>query len=249
MRFLVAVPARLESSRLPRKVLADIGGVAMLRRALDGAGKSKRLVEVVLCTDSDEVAREARSWGHRVVMTSPECSSGSERIASVIDQLEADVIINVQGDQPFVDANIIDAMCDVFTNNRPIPEVVTPIYRLPAAKLASPDAVKVVVSNDRRALYFSRSAIPHVRGADVGHWTNHGVHWGHVGMYGYQRSVLQRWNSLAPSALEAAEKLEQLRLLDNGISITTYEIVANPRNTLSVDSPADLDLARQLVTQ
>ncbi|MGA1352926.1 MAG: cytidylyltransferase domain-containing protein, partial [Ilumatobacteraceae bacterium] len=138
------MPARLESSRLPRKVLADIGGVAMLRRALDGAGKSKRLAEVVLCTDSDEVAREARSWGYRVVMTSPECSSGSERIASVIDQLEADVIINVQGDQPFVDANIIDAMCDVFTNNRPIPEVVTPIYRLPAAKLASPDAVKVV---------------------------------------------------------------------------------------------------------
>lgn len=243
------MPARLESSRLPRKVLADIGGVAMLRRVLDGARLSRRVADVVLCTDSEEVAHEARSWGHHVVMTSPTCSSGSERIASVIDQLDAEVIINVQGDQPFVDSNIIDSMCDVFAQRSPTPDVVTPVYRLPAKKLPSPDVVKVVVSNDGRALYFSRSAIPHVRGADLDQWTSRGVHWGHVGMYGYQRSVLQRWNSLSPSALEDAEKLEQLRLLDNGISITTYEIVANSRNTLSVDSPADLDLARQLVNQ
>jgi 3-deoxy-manno-octulosonate cytidylyltransferase (CMP-KDO synthetase) len=109
--------------------------------------------------------------------------------------------------------------------------------------------VKVVVSTDHRALYFSRAAVPFVRGKERGEWLASGVHWGHVGMYGYQRDVMQRWSSLSASPLEEAEKLEQLRLLENGITIDTYEIVAQPRNTLSVDSPADLETARSLVAE
>lgn len=247
LKFVVAVPARLESTRLPRKVLADIGGQPMLRRVLDEASKAPSLAEVVLCTDSVEVADHGRSWGYRVLMTSPDCSSGSERIASVIDQLQGDVVINVQGDQPFVDPNIVESMCAVFRDRTPTPAVVTPVYPLPTEKLANPDVVKVVVGSRSQALYFSRAQVPHVRGSQPGEWRDHGVHWGHVGMYGYRADVLHEWSHLAPSPLENAEKLEQLRLIENGITIDTYEIVANAQNTLSVDSPADLERARSLV--
>ena len=249
LRFVVAVPARLESTRLPRKVLADIGGVPMLRRVISQAGQAPSVEAVVLCTDSDEIADQARNWGARVLMTSPDCTSGSERISSVVNQIDADVIINVQGDQPFVDPNIIESMCEVFRTRTPSPSVVTPVYRLPKEKLENPDAVKVVVAVNQTALYFSRAAVPYVRGKQASEWSTTGVHWGHVGMYGYRRDVLQRWGKLMASPLEDAEKLEQLRLLENGITIDTYEIVAQPRNTLSVDSPTDLETARRLVNQ
>ena len=221
----------------------------MLRRVLEGSAAAKSIGEVVLCTDSDEVASHARTWGSRIIMTSPDCSSGSERIASVIGQIDADVVINVQGDQPFVDPTIIESMCSVFRERTPTPSVVTPVYRLPAEKIDNPDAVKVVVGANQQALYFSRAAVPFVRGKERGEWLASGVHRGHVGMYGYRRDVLQRWASLRASPLEDAEKLEQLRLLENGITIDTYEIVAHTRNTLSVDSPADLETARRLVNQ
>ena len=214
----------------------------MLQRVLEGSAAAKSVGEVVLCTDSDEVASHARTWGSRVIMTSPACSSGSERIASVIGQIDADVVINVQGDQPFVDPTIIDSMCSVFRERTPTPSVVTPVYRLPAEKIDNPDAVKVVVGANQQALYFSRAAVPFVRGKERGEWLASGVHWGHVGMYGYRRDVLQRWASLPASPLEDAEKLEQLRLLENGITIDTYEIVAHTRNTLS-------ETARRLVNQ
>ncbi|MEY4401384.1 MAG: hypothetical protein RL072_1249 [Actinomycetota bacterium] len=230
-------------------MLADIGGKAMLQRVLEESGKAPSISEVVLCTDSDEVASHARAWGTRVITTSPQCSSGSERIASVISQIDADVVINVQGDQPFVDPAVIESMCEVFRKRTPTPSVVTPVYRLPAEKIDNPDAVKVVVSANNQALYFSRAAVPFVRGKERRDWLASGVHWGHVGIYGYRRDVLQRWSSLNASPLEEAEKLEQLRLLENGITIDTYEIVAQPRNTLSVDSTADLETARHLVAE
>ncbi|MDP4642452.1 MAG: 3-deoxy-manno-octulosonate cytidylyltransferase [Ilumatobacteraceae bacterium] len=249
MKFVVAVPARLESTRLPRKVLADIGGQPMLRRVLDAARTAQSISEVVLCTDSPEIVDLGTTWGYRVLLTSPSCSSGSERIASVVGELNSDVVINVQGDQPFVDPLVIESMCNVFRERTPTPPVVTPIYRLPAEKLANPDVVKVVVSAQQRALYFSRAAVPFVRGQEQAEWHQQAVHWGHVGMYGYRADVLAGWSQLLPSLLEDAEKLEQLRLLDNGITIETYEITAHSRNTLSVDSPSDLERARELVNQ
>ncbi len=243
------MPARLESTRLPRKVLADIGGQPMLRRVLDAARTAHSISEVVLCTDSPEIVDLGTTWGYRVLLTSPSCSSGSERIASVVGELNSDVVINVQGDQPFVDPLVIESMCHVFRERTPTPGVVTPIYRLPAEKLANPDVVKVVVSAQQRALYFSRAAVPFVRGQEQAEWYQQAVHWGHVGMYGYHADVLAGWSQLLPSVLEDAEKLEQLRLLDNGITIETYEIIAHSRNTLSVDSPSDLERARELVNQ
>jgi 3-deoxy-manno-octulosonate cytidylyltransferase (CMP-KDO synthetase) len=260
MRFVVAVPARLESSRLPRKVLADIGGKPMLQRVLERCALAQRPCSVVLCTDSDELMRAAQSWGFPALATSPACESGSQRIASVLEALVAlagaptapepsvsdhteTVIINVQGDQPFLDPAVIDAMAAEFEARLPVPEVLTPVYRLGADHLHDPNVVKALVSSGGQALYFSRSAIPHVRGVDPADWHVHAPYWGHVGLYGYRSDVLARWETLPNSPLEAIEKLEQLRLLEAGIAISTFAVAGE---SLSVDTAEQLEQARAL---
>ncbi len=251
MRYVVAVPARLESSRLPGKVMADIGGKPMLRRVLDRCGQARAPQAVVLCTDSEELIAAAESWGFPAIATSPACCSGSERIASVVEQMvdlagvpvERTVILNVQGDQPFIDAGVIDAMADEFERRGPAAEVLTPVYRMGADKVHNPNVVKTLVSADGRALYFSRSAIPPVRGVDPSDWHAHVPFWGHVGIYGYRAEVLARWNSLPASPLEGIEKLEQLRLLEAGIGIGTFAVEGE---SLSVDTAEQLEQARAI---
>jgi 3-deoxy-manno-octulosonate cytidylyltransferase (CMP-KDO synthetase) len=268
MRFVVAVPARLESSRLPGKVMADIGGRPMLRRVLERCALARRPAAVVLCTDSPALLEAAETWGFPAVLTSPECASGSERLAEALERLTAfaadehaaddratddhatdgasTVILNVQGDQPFIDAGVIDAMAAEFERCRPTPEVLTPIYRLGAEALHNPNVVKTLVSADGRALYFSRSALPHVRGVDPDDWHAHAPFWGHVGLYGYRADVLARWPSLPPSPLEQIEKLEQLRLLEAGIGIGTFVVQGD---FLSVDTAPQLEQARTMAAR
>lgn len=253
---VVAVPARLESSRLPNKVMADIGGQPMLQRVLLRCRQAQRPAAVVLCTDSEVLRAAAEGWGFPVLMTSPGCSSGSERLASVVEALIAragaaggaaaaarSVIINVQGDQPFIDPAVIDAMALEFERRTPTPEVLTPIYRMPPEKIHDPNVVKTLLAADGRALYFSRSAIPHVRGEDPQHWHAHAPYWGHVGIYGYRADVLARWNALPHSPLEHTEKLEQLRLIEAGITVGTFPVQGD---FLSVDTAAQLEQARRL---
>lgn len=251
MRFVVAVPARLESSRLPGKVMADIGGRPMLRRVLERCRQARRPEAVVLCTDSDELIAAAADWGFEALATSPACASGSERIASVVEPIVVlagatagdTVILNVQGDQPFIDPQAIDAMAAEFERRGPATEVLTPVYRMGADKVHNPNVVKTLVSSDGRALYFSRSAIPHVRGVDPADWHAHAPYWGHVGIYGYRADVLARWNQLPPSPLEEIEKLEQLRLLEAGIGIGTFPVEGE---SLSVDTAEQLEQARRI---
>jgi 3-deoxy-manno-octulosonate cytidylyltransferase (CMP-KDO synthetase) len=254
MRFVVAVPARLESSRLPNKVMADIGGRPMLQRVLERCGLARRPAAVVLCTDSEALIERAAAWGFPALLTAAACSSGSDRIASVVDRMVAlagggpedhadTVILNVQGDQPFIDPATIDAMAKVFEQRQPVPEVLTPVYRMGPDKVHDPNVVKTLVSADGRALYFSRSAIPHVRGVDPADWHAHAPYWGHVGIYGYRADVLARWPHLPLSPLEEIEKLEQLRLLEAGIGIGTFAVEGE---SLSVDTAAHLEQARRM---
>ncbi|MEB3350760.1 MAG: 3-deoxy-manno-octulosonate cytidylyltransferase [Cyanobacteriota bacterium] len=254
MRFVVAVPARLESSRLPGKVMADIGGRPMLRRVLERSALARRPEAVVLCTDSAALVEAAAAWGFPALLTPRECASGSERLAAAVAAIVAagggaaadlgdTVVLNVQGDQPFMDPAVIDAMAEEFERRRPTPEVLTPIYRLAATSLHNPNVVKTLVSADGRALYFSRSALPHVRGVEPDQWHAHAPFWGHVGLYGYRADVLARWPSLPPSPLERIEKLEQLRLLEAGIGIGTFEVAGD---FLSVDTADQLEQARAL---
>ena len=250
---VVAVPARLQSSRLPNKVMADIGGLPMLQRVLLGCAKATTPRAVVLCTDSDQLADLARTWGFEALLTSPTCDSGSERIASVVERMvaladapaEESVILNVQGDQPVIDPGAIDAMAAEFNRRTPTPEVLTPVYRMGADKVHNPNVVKTLLAADGRALYFSRSAVPHVRGVDPEQWHQHAPYWGHVGIYGYRADVLQRWKALPHSPLETTEKLEQLRLIEAGIGIGTYPVEGE---SLSVDTAEQLEQARTIAT-
>jgi 3-deoxy-manno-octulosonate cytidylyltransferase (CMP-KDO synthetase) len=249
---IVAVPARLESSRLPGKVMADIGGKPMLQRVLERCGLATAPAAVLLCTDSPDLAAAAASWGFDAILTSPACESGSERIASVAEQLlvrggssepNRTLIVNVQGDQPFIDSAVIDAMAAEFNRRSPTPEVLTPVYRLSAEKVHNPNVVKTLLAADGRALYFSRSAVPHVRDIDPAQWPQHTTYWGHVGLYGYRADVLQRWNALPHSPLEHIEKLEQLRLIEAGIGIGTFQVEGE---SLSVDTAEQLQQARAI---
>lgn len=251
MHCVVAVPARLESSRLPGKVLADIAGKPMLQRVLERCARASEPAAVVLCTDNQDLADCAAAWGFAALLTSPSCESGSERIASVADQVvvrgggnaEDTLIINVQGDQPFIDPAVIDAMAAEFARRTPTPEVLTPVYRMGANKVHNPNVVKTLLATDGRALYFSRSAIPHVRGVDPADWHAHTTYWGHVGIYGYRADVLMRWNQLPHSPLEHTEKLEQLRLIEAGIQVGTFPVEVE---SLSVDTAEQLEQARAI---
>ena len=263
-RSVVAVPARLASSRLPDKVLADIGGQPMIQRVLNRCAEAEGPSSVVLCTDSEQLQELASAWGFPVLMTAETCSSGSERIASVADQLVAlawgdkadawddgqrrqrllnTAVINVQGDQPFLDPAVVTAMVGEFSRREPVPAVVTPIYRLSADTIHNPAVVKTLVAHDGRALYFSRSAIPHVRDVDPGDWHRHAPYWGHVGMYGFRADVLEQWDQLPASPLEDLERLEQLRLIEAGHTIATFRVEGT---SLSVDTPEQLEEARRM---
>ena len=263
-RSVVAVPARLASSRLPDKVMADIGGKPMIQRVLERCAQAHGPVAVVLCTDSERLQRLAARWGYSVLMTAETCSSGSDRIASVADQLVAlawgektdywdaaqrqqrlvsTAVINVQGDQPFLDSAVVTQMVAEFGKRDPVPAVVTPVYRLSAATIHNPAVVKTLLAHDGRALYFSRSALPHVRDVDPVDWHQHAPYWGHVGMYGFRGDVLAGWDQLPASPLEDLERLEQLRLIEAGYTITTFIVEGT---SLSVDTQEQLDEARCL---
>ena len=255
-KCVVAVPARLQSSRLPNKVLADIGGKPMIQRVLERCRESTAVDTVVLCTDSQELQQRAAVWGFPVLMTAESCSSGSDRIASVADALmelawgnatpvaEQTAVINVQGDQPFIDPQVIDAMAAEFRQLDPVPAVVTPVYGLKPETVHNPNVVKTLLAHDGRALYFSRSAIPHVRDVDPSEWHRHTTFWGHVGMYGFRGDVLAGWNRLPASPLEDLERLEQLRLIEAGLTIATFEVQGT---SLSVDTAEQLEQARAMV--
>ena len=255
-KCVVAVPARLQSSRLPNKVLADIGGKPMIQRVLERCRESTAVDTVVLCTDSQELQQRASAWGFPVLMTAESCSSGSDRIASVADALlalawgdttpvaEKTAVINVQGDQPFIDPHVIDAMAAEFRRLDPVPSVVTPVYGLKPETVHNPNVVKTLLSHDGRALYFSRSAIPHVRDVDPSEWHRHTTYWGHVGMYGFRGDVLAGWNRLPSSPLEDLERLEQLRLIEAGFTMATFEVQGT---SLSVDTAEQLEQARSMV--
>ena len=264
MTCLVVIPARLESKRLPRKLLADINGKPLLRHVIERCLLAKEPQMVVLCTDSQEIKTALQSWGLAdqvpVLLTSAACSSGSDRIASVLPQLiklsnanlaaknleiEKLWILNVQGDQPCLDPAVIDALAIACATADFIAKapVVTPVYRLSADKIHDPAVVKCLLASSGQCLTFSRSAIPHVRDVCPENWHLHANYWGHVGIYAYQAAVLNRWQQLPPSPLEQAEKLEQLRLLEAGISIYGLEVAGD---SLSVDTPAQLALARKI---
>lgn len=242
MKSIAVIPARLGSTRLPGKILAEIQGKPMLWHVWSRVCKVSRLDAVAVATDSDLIADEVRSWGGTAYLTNPECRSGTERIASLLPQLEGDFILNVQGDEPLIDADMIDALVQRWVEDQP--ELVTPVYRITTLEeLINPNVVKVARTSRGQALYFSRQPIPFVRDLPVDKWLNATPYWGHVGVYGYRRDLLEIYTILPESKLEGVEKLEQLRFLDAGYAFQTIETNYRPA---AVDTQADLDLVRSV---
>jgi 3-deoxy-manno-octulosonate cytidylyltransferase (CMP-KDO synthetase) len=236
VKIAIAIPARLGSIRLPRKVLADLCGKPMIQRVYEIALAAAVCDGVFVLVDSVEVEDAVQAFGGRTIMTSPDCRCGTERIASVLDQISGDFIVNLQGDEPLLDCRVLRTICAEAAANDA--DIVTPIFKITTAvDLDDPARVKVALCGDGRALYFSRSPIPFVRGVEKSQWLAKFQFWGHIGVYGYRRSVLQNYNNFSNSALEAAESLEQLRFLENGYSI--YTVVADSP-TIGVDRAEDL---------
>ena len=259
---LVVVPARLNSSRLPNKVLADIGGKPMLHRVLEQCKKAINPSKIVLCTDSERLSLIAKKLSIKSLLTSESCDSGTDRIASVLDKLleiswdsskknnfknindltKRTLIINVQGDQPFIDPKIIKEMYSFFYSHLELPEIVTPIFKLIKESIHNPAVVKALINQNCEAIYFSRSALPHIRERNKDEWHIYHDYWGHLGIYGFRADILSSWKRLPLSKLERTEKLEQLRFIDAGIKINTFKVEGD---FLSIDTNEQLEELRK----
>lgn len=246
-KAVAVIPARLESTRLPRKVLVDICGKPMIQHIYERAASAETIGRVLVATDSEEVMRTIEGWGD-VIMTAPNLPSGTARIASIIGLpgiIDAEIIVDVQADQPLVEPEMIDCAVKILRNNAV--DIITPVVRITETQdLLDPDVVKVVRGEDHRTLYFSRHPIPYVRDVPVSEWLERTVFWAHHGIYGFKRYMLEVFNSILPvGVLEGVEKLEQLRFLEAGYDIHTFE-TQFPH--VAVDSLEDLERVRNTMT-
>lgn len=245
---VIAIPARLSSQRLPRKMLLADTGKALIEHTWQAARGARRARQVVVVTDSEDIAAAVRGFGGVAVMTSPECTSGTARIVEALPGLpDADVIVNVQGDEPELAAAAIDAAIDLLDRcpEAGVATLVTPLRR--EEDLRDPAAVKAVlapwhgadgpVPGAWRAIYFSRAAVPAARDWSPGLLAAEPpLYWQHVGLYAYRRSVLEGWNALPESRLATLESLEQLRVVEAGIPIVAGAIDHAARG---IDTPKD----------
>lgn len=242
-QVVALIPARLGSTRLPRKVLAEIHGHPLIWHVWQRVCQAQRIAAVYVATDSPEVQAVVESFGGQVLMTSPDCRSGTERLAVCLDRVDAEYIINVQGDEPLVDPAMLDAL--VARWEEVSADLITPVFRIHAVEeILNPNIVKVARASTGEALYFSRSPIPFVRDLPQEQWLKNHAFWGHIGVYGYRREVLEVYPKLPVSPLEAAESLEQLRFLDAGYRFQTVETDYRP---IAVDVPGDLERVRLLL--
>ena len=230
-RILGVIPARLGSTRLARKVLLPIAGRPMVEWVWRAAVGSGLMTEVLVATDSDEVAQACTAAGIPFAMTSPDCASGSDRVYEVSRQRAADIYVNIQGDEPLLTPDHFAPMLALFS--RPEVQVATISVPCPADDFANPNAVKVVTAANGRALYFSRSTIPFDRDR-----TGFSAYRKHLGLYAYRPQAIAAFAQLSPSPLEQIERLEQLRLLENGIDIYVAQAHGD---TIGVDTIDDLN--------
>jgi 3-deoxy-manno-octulosonate cytidylyltransferase (CMP-KDO synthetase) len=239
----LCIPARLASTRLPRKVLLDLGGKPVFQHVWERARQVRQADRVVVLTDADEVAEVARGFGAEVLMTDPACPSGTARMASVIERLPGDFFLNVQGDEPFIDPALLDGLITRWQDTRCA--LVTAVARITTAeRLLAASVVKVVRAENGEAIYFSRSPIPHLRGVDPAEWVTRRDYWVHIGVYGYDRATLAGYAQLRATELEATESLEQLRFLAHG---RTFQTVVTDYHPVAIDTPEDLAVARRMV--
>lgn len=244
MKTIAIIPARYASTRLPSKPLLDIGGKTMIQRVYERVALCKKIDKVVVATDNDLIFRHLQALQYNVVMTAQNHQSGTDRIWEAVLQESDDYnyIINVQGDEPFINPEQIEELITALKNNTDIATLVQLIKD--EETLFNPNAVKCVFNKNYEALYFSRQTIPFIRGQEKSNWLINNNFYKHLGIYGYTKAALGAITQLPPSTLEQAESLEQLRWLQAGykikVGITTYD-------SLGIDTAEDLEKARILV--
>ncbi|MDH7601356.1 MAG: 3-deoxy-manno-octulosonate cytidylyltransferase [Armatimonadota bacterium] len=234
MNAAVVIPARMASTRFPGKPLADICGKPMIQWVYERALRAKGISAVVVATCDTEIAEAVRRFGGEVVMTSDRCRSGTDRVAEAAACVGAEIIVNVQGDEPFIEPSFIEKSIEPLLVGEDT--MTSLMFRITEPQAQDPNLVKVVVSLDGHALYFSRAPIPYVREKMST------ALYGHIGLYAYTRDFLLRFASWEPTPLELTESLEQLRVLEHGGRIRMVEVDGQP---LGVDTPSDLEQARK----
>ncbi|TCV12556.1 3-deoxy-manno-octulosonate cytidylyltransferase (CMP-KDO synthetase) [Sphingobacterium alimentarium] len=237
MKIIGIIPARYDSSRFPGKPLADIAGQSMIQRVYHQAKHATSLSEVIVATDDQRIYDHVKSFAGNVMMTNKEHQSGTDRCAEVAATLVGfDVAINIQGDEPFIDPQQIDLLASCF--QQADTEIATLIRRVESEdELFNENKPKVVLNRKGEAIYFSRQAVPFLRGQKSNQWLNHRPYYNHIGIYGYRLDILKQLTALPLSDLETMESLEQLRWIDNGYKIQT---AVSTHSNDAIDTPEDL---------
>lgn len=248
MKFVAIIPARYASSRFPGKLLATLGGIAVINRVVERVGQTG--IRAVVATDDERILKCVVSAGGEAQMTRDNHLCGTDRVREVADRLDedVDVIINVQGDEPFINPSQLNALMSLF-KKYPDTEIATLARPLPPdtpfAELADPALVKAVIGENGEALYFSRFPIPYQRNLPEREWASHHTYLAHLGIYAYRREVLRRITDMPASPLELAESLEQLRWLQAGIKV---RVALTDVKTIGIDTPADLKAAEDFLS-
>ena len=244
MKFIVIIPARFQSTRFPGKPLALINDKPMIQWVYENAEKAVR--DVWVATDDERIFKAVENFGGKAVETLSTHQSGTDRCAEaariIAKQTSFDVVINVQGDEPFIQSQQIELLKSCFTTDADIATLIKKIET--TEELFNPNRPKVVTDNQQNALYFSRSTIPYVRGTENENWLSKHTFWAHIGMYAYKTNVLQQIAMLKHGKLELSESLEQLRWLENGFKIKT---AVTEHQSIGIDTPEDLAHAMQLL--
>ncbi|MEM6263269.1 MAG: 3-deoxy-manno-octulosonate cytidylyltransferase [Bacteroidota bacterium] len=238
MKVLGVIPARYASSRFPGKPLVDIAGKSMIQRVYEQAQQAELLDAVVVATDDARIFSHVEGFGGQVHMTADTHVSGTERAAEIAEKMpDYTHYLNIQGDEPFIAPSQIDLLCSTLAAGADIGTLIKPLTN--PERLTNPNAIKVVLDQEGFGLYFSRSPIPFLRDEpDVSKWPERGLHFQHIGIYGFRREVLMNIPHLSPSPLEVSESLEQLRWLAQGYRIKT---ALTHEAATSVDTPEDLE--------
>ena len=238
MNILGIIPARYASSRFPGKPLVDIAGKSMIQRVYEQAKKCNHLTEVIVATDDVRIYDHVLNFGGVAIMTSSEHQSGTDRCAEVaLLHPQYNVVINIQGDEPYIDPEQITKLAVCFNNEDT--QLATLIKKITTAhELFNVNSPKVVINKLSEAVYFSRSPLPHIRGQEQADWLNYYTYFKHIGIYGYRADVLRQITKLPVSSLEKAESLEQLRWIENGYRI---KVAQTELETHAIDTPADLE--------
>ena len=241
MKFIGLIPARYASTRFPGKPLALLGGKPVIQRVYEQV--TSVLDDACVATDDERIYNCVKEFGGKVVMTRTNHKSGTDRIEEAIEKIggDYDVIVNIQGDEPFIQRSQIETVCSCFDDEETqIATLGKPFTSMDA--VANPNSPKIVVDNNNFAMYFSRSIIPFVRGKEQTEWLDHYPFLKHLGIYAYRREVLRKITQLPQSSLEIAESLEQLRWLQNGFKI---KVGLTDIETVGIDTPEDLERAER----